>query len=366
MATVMRLARKARGCIVEFDWDFSRDDLHRLRRAVFEWGSEDAGRYKCFDARVLLAINNALRETDTVFHLNEPKNSDGVDCKVSCVGDGDRFRLRGHAPFDIVFGYGCAGIENDPVLSARLGPSVQETLASAVGMLGWDLRRLQESRFQAVKNVLYGLPASYGIQETGPAVGPAIDVNVHFHGPFAALDDGGYRCLFDDELAESTGVYLWTINVGSRELPWYVGQTRRGFGIRTGEHIASFLSGQYTTYDAAALSRGEYRRFAGTGEGSWPKTLPSLLQNYERVMPNIISLIRLIRIHLAPLADDAYLRNRVEGAIGRHYQAHPDPQLRDFFTPGHRVPAAIPFDKPVRLVLSSDAPVAGLPQHLLA
>jgi hypothetical protein len=324
------------------------------------------GRYKCFDARVLLAINNALRETDTVFHLNEPKNSDGVDCKVSCVGDGDRFRLRGHAPFDIVFGYGCAGIENDPVLSARLGPSVQETLASAVGMLGWDLRRLQESRFQAVKNVLYGLPASYGIQETGPAVGPAIDVNVHFHGPFAALDDGGYRCLFDDELAESTGVYLWTINVGSRELPWYVGQTRRGFGIRTGEHIASFLSGQYTTYDAAALSRGEYRRFAGTGEGSWPKTLPSLLQNYERVMPNIISLIRLIRIHLAPLADDAYLRNRVEGAIGRHYQAHPDPQLRDFFTPGHRVPAAIPFDKPVRLVLSSDAPVAGLPQHLLA
>lgn len=82
-------------------------------------------------------------------------------------------------------------------------------------------------------------------------------------------------------------------------------------------------------------------------------------------MPHIIGVIRLIKFHVAPLADDANLYERVEGAIGRHYKAHSDPDLRDFLIPGLRVPAAIPFDKPIRLVLSSDMPVAGLPPDLL-
>ena len=82
-------------------------------------------------------------------------------------------------------------------------------------------------------------------------------------------------------------------------------------------------------------------------------------------MPNIIGLIRLIKIHFAPLANDAHLFNRIEGATGRRYKAHQDPELRDFFTPGLRVPAAIPYDKPIRLVLSSETSLAGLPQHML-
>jgi len=366
IATLVRIARKARGRIVEFDWAFTREDLLRLRRAVYGWGSKVVGRYKCFDARVLTAINNALGDMDTVLVLNEPKNSAGTECKVLCVADGDCFRLQGHAPFDIVFGYGSAGIGQDPVANARLGSTVQEMLANAVGMLGWDLHRLQEKRFQPVKNALYGLRVDYGIRAIAPAVGPATDVPVHFHGPFSAVDEGGNPCLFTDKMAKAVGVYLWTINVGDRKQPWYVGQTRRGFGARMGEHLADFLSGKYPTYDAAALSRGEHRRVAGTVYGTWPQTLPSFIQNYERLLPNIVGLIRLISFHVAPLVGDAHLYNRAEGAIGRYYMSHPDPELRDFFAPGLRVPASVPFDKPIRLVLSSDAPIAGLPPELRA
>jgi hypothetical protein len=361
---IVRVARKARGRIVEFEWAFTQDELVWLRRAVFEWGSGVVGRYKCFDARVLAAINEALSETNTIFVLNEPKNIGQVDCRVACDEDGDRFWLRGHAPFDIVFGYGSAGIEQDPLVSVHLGPSAQETLASAVGMLGWDLRRLQESRFLPVKNVLYGLRVGYGIQEVKPAPGPTVDVNLHFHGPFSAVDEGESRCLFADKIAKIVGVYLWTIEVDGRELPWYVGQTRRGFGTRMGEHFAGILSGRYTVYDAAALSRGEHRLALGAGAGDWPQSLPLFLRNYESLMPNIINLLRLIRIHVAPLVGDAHLYNRVEGAIGRHFKTHPDPKLRDFFAPGLRVPAAIPFDNPIRLVISSEVPVAGLPPQL--
>ena len=50
---------------------------------------------------------------------------------------------------------------------------------------------------------------------------------------------------------------------------------------------------------------------------------------------------------------------------GRYFKNHTDPQLRDFFTPGLRVPAAIPNDSPIRLFLSSDVPIAGLPIEII-
>jgi len=366
VAVLVGIARKARAYIVEFDWAFSEEDLKGLRRVFYEWGSRTVGRYKCCGARVLKAVNDALGETDSIFVRNEPKNSQGVDCQVSCVRDGDVFRLRGYAPFDIVFGYGYSTVENDPVVTAFLGPDAQGTLANAVEMLGWDLRRLHEHRLTPVRNVLFGMRLDYGMEESEPSGEPAVDVHVHFHGPFSAVSEGKHPCLFADELARRNGVYLWTINVGAEEWPWYVGQTRRGFGARSGEHLAGFLSGQYTTYDVSALARGENRRAPGSSGGEWPRIIPAFLRDYESLVPNIIGLIRLVSFHVAPLVGDRHLYDRVEGAIGRYYKTHPDPPLREFFSPGIRVPGAIPGDKPIRIVLSSDAPIAGLPSHLLA
>jgi hypothetical protein len=125
------------------------------------------------------------------------------------------------------------------------------------------------------------------------------------------------------------------------------------------------LSGEYTTYDAEALARGQYRSFGEPRTGRWPDTLPAFLAQYETLAPHIAGTIRLMRFHFAPLVGDAHLYNRVEGAIARIYQRHTDAALRDFVTPGLRVPAAIPFDKPLRLMLSSDVPIAGLPEELM-
>ena len=319
---------------------------------------------KCFDARVLGAINSALGDADSIFVLKEPKKNRGVDFNVSCVGDGDTFRLQGHAPFDIIFGYGCAGIGLDMLGSVHLGPTVQEILAGSVGMLGWDLRRLQEERLQPVRNALYGLPTKYGIQKPATPTGPPVEVQAHFHGPFSAFDEAGCRCLFTDQLAARSGVYLWTISVKGQECLWYVGQTRRSFGQRMGEHLAGFLSGQYQIHDPDGLSRGEQRLADGSINGVWPRTLPYLLQNYESLLPKITGLIRLIKFHLCPLVGDAHLHDRVEGAIGRYYKAHPDPALRDFITPGLKLPAAVPYDNPMRLILSSETPLAGLPAEI--
>lgn len=366
VTSLIKLARESRHAIVEFDWVFTRDDLRHLRRGVYEWGIGVRGRYKCFDARMLSAINQALGEKDSTLVLNEPKNSQSADCKVSCVRKGKVFRLFGHAPFDIMFGYGRAGVDLDVTGSAHLGPTVQKTLGDAVGMLNWDLIRLQEERYWPVRNALYGLQVTYGMKNTEPNPGPAMDLQVDFHGPFSALDEGGVRCLFVEEIAKRSGIYLWTIHVEGERRLWYVGQTRRGFGQRMGEHIACFLTGQYTSFDSKALSKGEYRRAAGSVTGMWPQSLSSLLQNYETLMPQVASLIRLIEFHVAPLVSDAHLLNLVEGAIGRHYKGHSDPELRDFFWPGIKLPPVVLQDKAIRLVISSEATLAGLPPTLPA
>src|SRR5881296_3586832 len=146
VAALVKLARRARNRIVEFDWAFSEEDLRRVREAVHHWGSSGVvGRYKCFDARVLAAINKALGEHDTVFVINEPKNMKDLDCEVSCDAQAGAYRLRGHATFDLVFGYG--SVHSEEVADARLGTAAGETISTAVGMLGWDLKRLLEKRF---------------------------------------------------------------------------------------------------------------------------------------------------------------------------------------------------------------------------
>lgn len=364
VAQLVRLARGARGRIVEFDWAFTREDLLRFRSAVFDWGSRVTGRYRVFDAQMLRAVNAALGDMTTMQALPMPKNSASVDCAVKCEADGEVFRIAGHAPLDIIIGYGMAGVGNSPATTLHLGPTASSILADAVGLLGWDLVALRAPGLSPVLNVLYGNAPNYGIHNAEVPKGPPLDVAVRFEGPFSLGDEAGVRCLFHDDIASRSGVYLWTVPVGEVELPWYVGQTRRGFGQRMGEHVTGFLSGQYAVQDAAALATGRNARASGTAVGLWPGVVPSVLANYVALADNVQAVVRMLRIHVAPLSDDAHVLNRVEGAIGRFFKNHSEARIREFFFPGMRVPAAIPFDRALRIALSSQGAIEGLPSEI--
>jgi hypothetical protein len=147
---LVALARKARNRTVEFEWSFGLEALRELREAIFAWSSTVVGRYRCFDARVLAAINKALDEHDNIYVLREPKNARHMDCKVSCSRDGDGFCLSGHAPFDVVFGYAHNSLTS--IAATRSTPAFCSTLVKAGHDLGWNPQRFLEPRLLGVRN----------------------------------------------------------------------------------------------------------------------------------------------------------------------------------------------------------------------
>jgi hypothetical protein len=357
-------AREARYQEVDFDWAFTEEGLRALQRAVLEWGTRVNGRFRRFDARVLSAVQQALGEPVTAFYLSEPKTASGAGFLVLGSREGDLFRLSGHASFDVVFGYGRAAVGLPFPESVYLDESARSTLAEVVGMLGWDLARLNQDQYRPAINALFGLPPSYGDPKLDAASEPERSVALDFRGPFSAGEDPGAPSLFAQEISGSAGIYLWTLPFAGLHRVTYVGQTRRTFGQRISEHFAGILSGQYSVYDLDELRRGRWSVAKGSAQGCWPDTLPAFLDHYDLLAPSILRFIRQLRFHVSPLDGDRHLYDRVEGAIGRHLKTHQDDAVRSAIGPGLKVPAMVPGDFPVRITIASDVPLPGLPEVL--
>ena len=77
-----------------------------------------------------------------MFVLKEPKDGQCFDGAVSCVADGNMFRLRGCAPFGILFGHGEVRVQPEPAEYMHLGPTALETLGKAMEDLGWNALQL--------------------------------------------------------------------------------------------------------------------------------------------------------------------------------------------------------------------------------
>lgn len=368
VAAMVGVARKVRNRAVDFDWSFLDEDLRALRRVAYDWACAEQGRYKCFDARVMSAINAALGEPDSRYSVNEPKSAQGMDCVVACELVDGRFRLYGHAPFDVVFGY-VRGIGPSAAARGSLGARTCATIENAARSLGWDPDRLTDTRVGPFWNALFGLAVGHGVLPLAPVASsqPERVISLDFQGPFAAVEGTGDRCLFADAVVARSGVYLWSVEAEGRHRAFYVGQTRRSFGQRTAEHVSGILTGQYDTLDLAALAAGQPPVVWRSGEGGlrWPRNLPAFLARGEDGVRATLAMIRGLRFHVAAVEGDEHLHNRIEGAIGRHFKTHADTAVSDFFGPGIKLPPKIPNDTPLRLVLSSEVPIAGLPTALI-
>lgn len=363
-----RLARRARNLTVEFAWEFSESDLRHLRAAVYFWGKPTTGRFKRFHSRVLEAINAALGEADSICYLKpyRPHKTDS-DCKVNPMEGSDRFLFEGFATFASIFGYGQGATTTDEGIRSRLGDEVRGKLVRALNELGWDIQRLRDPKLVAAANAVYGVGGAAASGGKVPMADETISIDVKFHGPFGASDQGSHRCIFHDLISRKRGVYLWTIPVGEEEWVSYVGETRVSFQKRLSQHIAKILSGQYWIPDAGELARGDVRNSAWrSGSRGYGTSVPDFLSRYESLAPQIKAYLELLRFHVAPLDANKHELRQVEALIGRYYESHSNRRLSDFFGAGGRYARPIPHTKAVRCTVSSEAHIAGLPSELPA
>jgi hypothetical protein len=363
VAHVVRSVRRARRRVVAFAWHLTADQLRQLRLGITAWSSSVVGRYKTFDARIVKAIDAALGEPDARFAIREPQNG-VVDCTVTCARSGDDYRLEGHAPFDLVFAYALVGADGGSA-AVHLDDATRAALADGVRALGWDVVRMREPRLRPARNALFGFPLAHGTDDIPRSQEPPVDVSVEFRGPFSAAGAPGVPQLFAEPLAQRIGIYLWSYAVDGVEHVAYVGQTRRGFATRIEEHLSALLSGRYEIPDLDATLRGEARarwRPDGDPAARWSR----FLGEYGQLAPAIHGVLGSLRFHVAPIEGDERLFDRIEGALGRYYRTDAPASARRLFDARIRVPAAVPGDRPLRLVLTSDVEIAALPDELLA
>ncbi|MCG8554464.1 MAG: hypothetical protein MJD61_04120 [Proteobacteria bacterium] len=365
VATVAKLARRARNLAVDFEWELSRDEMERLREAVHSWGSVVRGKYKGFDSQVLDAINAALGEPDAIYRLDAPKGADPADSNVEAMSTGAGFRVRGHATFDLIFGYARAGLESK--YRIRLGDALCAKLEKSIEPLGWSMEQLSRRELQPVVNVLFGLALDYGIAEEAEPAPPTGSMDLEFHGPLHWHRDAGLPWLFDHPLGKETGIYVWTFPIDGQEYIHYVGQTTRTFAGRLAEHLACFLSGRYSILDSDELARGEQKLLwpGASSTEDHGAMLTEFVDQANVLVPKIEKLLRLLRFHIAPVKMDGRLLDRIEGTLGRYFQDHPDKGIRKAFGPGARFPAAIPFETRIRCRISTASPLVGLPDVLI-
>jgi hypothetical protein len=190
-----------------------------------------------------------------------------------------------------------------------------------------------------------------------PPTGGLLEVVADFEGPFALMACDA-PLLFDQPVAARPGVYLWTVPTSTGYRPWYVGKTSRSFAHRTAEHVSGYLSGQYKAYSLASIVDGSYVPVPGGPTKRFPDSVPELLSSIRDRLPAILEVLAVTRLFVAPL--DAPVLDRVEGALGRHYEA----QFGGYLEPGHRLPAAAADARPLLLRTGAAAVVLGLPTEI--
>jgi hypothetical protein len=261
-----------------------------------------------------------------------------------------------------VFAYALTGADGGST-GAHLDEATRTALADGVRALGWDVERMREPRLLPARNALFGFPLAHGADDIPRSGEPPVEVPVDFRGPFSTQGVSGAPQLFDEPIAQRRGIYLWSYAVDGVAHVAYVGQTRRSFAARIEEHLSALLSGRYEIPDIDATLRGEPKaRWHPDGNPAvrWRK----FLGDHARLATAIEGVLDALRFHVAPIDGDEHLYNRIEGALGRYFRAEAPVSDRRLFDARIRVPAAVPGDRPLRLLLSSDTKIAGLPDEL--
>ena len=185
--------------------------------------------------------------------------------------------------------------------------------------------------------------------------------DLHWHGPMAWYGSG-VDVLFEHQLADAAGIYLWTVRYRQGFLTYYVGETGRSFRHRHIDHTGQYLAGIYRVYEPTSFSQGVKHLIWSSSQDQ--STL-GFLNRFPELAPRIYQFLGLISLFLAPLNVDRRTRRRIEGAIARHLRSQPDP-IGTFQDDDIRYARRQDGEGPISLRMLVPATILGLPTELVA
>ncbi len=151
-----------------------------------------------------------------------------------------------------------------------------------------------------------------------------MDIDVEFQGPLAWVRVSGAEFIFEADVAQKTGVYLWTVETADGFLIWYVGETGVSFHQRMKEHFKEQLSGMYMLYDPEAFIRGEKLLvWEGMYRKGEERRVPEYLEAFPAMSSAMANFAKQIRFFVASLDGEPRLRKRVEAGIAKHLYEQP-------------------------------------------
>jgi hypothetical protein len=147
---------------------------------------------------------------------------------------------------------------------------------------------------------------------------------IRFEGPFGLCREHG-RFLFEAEISDSAGIYLWTVRHEHEGfLVHYVGETGASFSQRMKDHMIQTLGGNYRVCDPDLMRQGVEKVL---WNGLWRKgtrdKMPEFMELYTELAPVIKKFLEIAEIFFAPLTVDKRTRQRIEGAIANAIKEQP-------------------------------------------
>jgi hypothetical protein len=153
------------------------------------------------------------------------------------------------------------------------------------------------------------------------------------------------------------GIYIWTVQVNSRHVAYYVGETGRSIRDRTIEHYKVYVHGEYRIYDPIQFQKGDMVLLWGEAFGvRWPRKVSEYLHNVHRLAPAIEGLVNLYEVYALTFDQPLRLRKRLEAETAYRCRLDPGSLQNEDIKYAHTKPD----EDLVTIRLLQPIPVAGL------
>ena len=185
---------------------------------------------------------------------------------------------------------------------------------------------------------------------------------VEFIGPFSWLGEDS-PSVFEAQIGRACGLYIWSVEVESQDVIYYVGLTQRTFAERFLEHFKEHASGGYHLYDPIEFAAGRKVQLWPGRFGVERESVQEFIRRYQQLAPAVAALAKLYRFHLAPLSLDQRSLERIEAGLANYLYAFPG-LVGAFQDTGIQYRPRKPNEAPIEVAFNSQVPLLGLPPKL--